>query len=152
MQEKGVWGISILFKNQKLPPIILIVSMLLIFFVLNGVPFLNDSTSTPKSEDVASASQELKEVLQKIDGVGDVELYIYSGKESEMVSKSSLPTFSLFNEQANKEKGIQSILVVAAGADNIQVQNKLKQYLSSVFLLPEHRIVVVPMDEKGVLK
>ena len=126
--------------------------MLLIFFVLNGVPFLSDSTSTPKSEDGASASQELKEVLQKIDGVGDVELYIYNGKPGDVDSKSSLPSFSLFNEQTNKERGIQSILVVAAGADNIQVQNKLKQYLSSVFILPKHRIVVVPMDEKGVLK
>lgn len=126
--------------------------MLLIFFVMNGVPFLNDSTSTPTSEDGAYASQELKAVLQKIDGVGDVELFIYSGKKNEVDSKSSLPTFSLFNEQTSKESGIQSILVVAAGADNIQVQNKLKQYLSSIFILPEHRIVVVPMDEKGVLK
>lgn len=126
--------------------------MLLIFFVMNGVPFLNDSTSTPTSEDGASASQELKAVLQKIDGVGDVELFIYSGKQNEVDSKSSLPTFSLFNEQTSKESGIQSILVVAAGADNIQVQHKLKQYLSSIFILPEHRIVVVPMDEKGVLK
>lgn len=120
---------------------------------MNGVPFLNDSTSTPTSEDGASASQQLKAVLQKIDGVGDVELFIYSGKQSEVSSsKNSLPTFSLFNEQTSKESGIQSILVVAAGADNIQVQNKLKKYLSSVFILPEHRIVVVPMDEKGVLK
>lgn len=126
--------------------------MLLIFFVINGVPFFQDANSTPTPEEEATEFQDLKKVLQKIDGVGDVELFIYSGKTSETESKNNLPNFTLFNEQTSKESEIQSILVVAAGADNIQIQNKLKQYLSSVFILPQHRIVVVPMDEKGVLK
>ena len=126
--------------------------MLLIFFVINGVPLLQDSTSTPTSKEAATAFQDLKQVLQKIDGVGDVELFIYSGKTSETDSKNNLPNFSLFNEQTSKEGEIQSILVVAAGANNVQVQNNLRKYLSSVFILPQHRIVVVPMDEKGVLK
>jgi len=126
--------------------------MLLIFFVINGVPFFQDVNATPTPEEDATEFQDLKKVLQKIDGVGDVELFIYSGKTSETESKNNLPNFTLFNEQTSKEREIQSILVVAAGADNIQIQNKLKQYLSSVFILPQHRIVVVPMDEKGVLK
>jgi len=126
--------------------------MLLIFFVINGVPLLQDTKSSPTSEEAATAFQDLKEVLQKIDGVGDVELFIYSGKTSESESKNNLPNFSLFGEQTSKESEIQSILVVAAGANNVQVQNNLRKYLSSVFILPQHRIVVVPMDEKGVLK
>jgi stage III sporulation protein AG len=120
--------------------------------VINGVPFFQGANATPTPEEEATEFQDLKKVLQKIDGVGDVELFIYSGKTSETESKNNLPNFTLFNEQTSKEREIQSILVVAAGADNIQIQNKLKQYLSSVFILPQHRIVVVPMDEKGVLK
>ncbi|MFX3674788.1 MAG: hypothetical protein ACE3JQ_10115 [Paenisporosarcina sp.] len=145
-----MWAISIQL-NRKFPPLILIVSMLLVFFVINGVPLFQGTKSSPTPEE-ETAFLELKQVLQKIDGVGDVELFIYSGKISETESKNDLPNFSLFNEQTSKDHEIQSILVVAAGADNIQIQNKLRQYLSSVFILPQHRIVVVPMDEKGVLK
>lgn len=147
-----MWGISIQLKNKKFPPLILIVSMLIIFFVINGASLFKDAKSTPTSEEGATEFQELKQVLQKIDGVGDVELFIYSGESSTIDSEKNTPSFTLFNEQTSKEIGIKSILVVAAGADDIQVQNKLRQYLSSVFILPEHRIVVVPMDEKGVLK
>jgi hypothetical protein len=147
-----VWGISIQLKNKKFPPMLLIISMLIIFFVMNGVSLFKDTKSTPTSEEVATEFLELKQVLQKIDGVGDVELFIYSGESNTTVSEDKIPSFSLFNEQTSKEIGIKSILVVAAGANDIQVQNKLKQYLSSVFILPEHRIVVVPMDEKGVIK
>lgn len=147
-----MWGISIQLKNKKFPPLILIVSMLIIFFVINGASLFKDAKSTPTSEEGATEFQELKQVLQKIDGVGDVELFIYSGESSKVDSENKIPSFTLFNEQTSKEIKIKSILVVAAGADDIQVQNKLRQYLSSVFILPKHRIVVVPMDEKGVLK
>ena len=126
--------------------------MLIIYFVLNGVPLFNDTKETLTTEEGATAYQDLKQVLQKIDGVGDVELYIYNGKTSSNILGNEQPKFSLFNEQTSKESEIQSILVVAAGADDLQVQNKLRQYLSTVFILPKHRIVVVPMDEKGVLK
>ena len=124
----------------------------MVFFLFNETLFTKQPYTTSQSEDPATQEQSLEKALEKMAGVGEVELFFYTGTNEPLQTVSEKPSFALFDPKTEEQTKIQSILVVARGADQAQIRLKLIKYLSAVLILPEHRIVVVPMDEKGVSK
>ena len=141
-------------KSNRIKSGILLASLLvfMVFVLLNGSLFNSQQSSASQSQDTLSQEQSLKKVLEKMAGVGEVELFFYSGMNAEQQTDSEKPSFPLFDQKSEEPTAIQSVLVVADGAKHAHIQSMLKEYLSAVLMLPEHRIVVVPMDEKGVSK
>ena len=141
-------------KPNRIKSGILLASLLvfMVFVLFNGSLFSSQPNSTSQTQDSFTQEQSLKSALEKMAGVGEVELFFYTGMNESKQVVSEQPSFALFDQQTNQQTTIQSVLVVAEGAHHIQIRAMLTEYLSAVLLLPEHRIVVVPMDEKGVSK
>ncbi len=141
-------------KTNRMKSGLLLASLLvfLVFFLFNETIFTKQAYTTSQSQEPATQEQSLKKALEKMAGVGEVELFFYTGTNEPLQTVSEKPSFALFDPKTEEQTKIQSVLVVARGADQAQVRLKLIKYLSAVLILPEHRIVVVPMDEKGVSK
>jgi len=141
-------------KPNRMKSGILLASLLvfMVFILFNDSLFKDSQNTTSQSQDSFTQEQSLKTAIEKMAGVGEVELFFYKGINESKKTVSENPSFTLFDQQANEQTTIQSVLVVAEGAHHVQIRSMLKDYLSAVLLLPEHRIVVVPMDEKGVSK
>jgi hypothetical protein len=141
-------------KPNRMKSGLLLASLLvfMVFFLFNESIFTKESNTTSQSQDTATQEQSLVKAVEKMAGVGEVELFFYTGTNEPLQTVSEKPSFALFDQKTNEQTKIQSVLVVAQGADQAQIRLELKEYLSAVLLLPEHRIVVVPMDEKGVSK
>ncbi|PUB11208.1 hypothetical protein [Paenisporosarcina sp. OV554] len=141
-------------KMNRMKSGLLLASLLvfMVFFLFNETLFTKQPYTTSQSEDPATQEQSLEKALEKMAGVGEVELFFYTGTNEPLQTVSEKPSFALFDPKTEEQTKIQSILVVARGADQAQIRLKLIKYLSAVLILPEHRIVVVPMDEKGVSK
>lgn len=124
----------------------------MVFFLLNESIFTKQPNTSSQSQDAVTLEHSLKTALEKMAGVGEVELFFYTGMNEPQQTVTEKPSFALFDQTTNEQKTIQSVLVVASGADQAKTRIMLKEYLAAVLILPEHRIVVVPMDEKGVSK
>ena len=89
----------------------------------------------------------LQEALMKIEGIGEISLYFhYENRES---TNPLSDYFSTSTASAKKGSELQGVLVVAEGAEDLKIQNKLSKILSTVLQLPEHRIVIVEMNKRG---
>ncbi|EPD53626.1 hypothetical protein HMPREF1210_00449 [Paenisporosarcina sp. HGH0030] len=141
-------------KTNRMKSGILLASLLvfMVFFLLNESIFTKQPNTSSQSQDAVTLEHSLKTALEKMAGVGEVELFFYTGMNEPQQTVTEKPSFALFDQTTNEQKTIQSVLVVATGADQAKTRIMLKEYLAAVLLLPEHRIVVVPMDEKGVSK
>ena len=141
-------------KPNRIKSGILLASLLvfMVFVLFSDSLFNNQQDTTSQSQDSFTQQQSLKNALEKMAGVGEVELFFYTGMNESQKTVSEKPSFALFDQQTTEQTSIQSVLVVANGAHQAKIRSMLKEYLSAVLLLPQHRIVVVPMDEKGVSK
>lgn len=90
----------------------------------------------------------LEEALMKMDGIGEV--FIYFHYERVETSSPLADYFSVSGSSLEKGNPLQGILVVAEGADNSKTKNELTRILSAVLQLPEHRIVIVEMNKRGI--
>ena len=83
----------------------------------------------------------------KIEGIGEVTLYFHyeNGEATNPLSDY----FSISTASAKKGNELQGVLVVAEGAEDFKIKNKLSKILSTVLQLPEHRIVIVEMKKRG---
>ncbi len=124
----------------------------MVFFLFNTFFFTKQPSTASQSKDTASQEQSLKNALENMAGVGEVELFFYTGTNEPQQSVLEKPSFTLFDQKKSEQTTIRSILVVATGADQAHIRLLLKEYLSAILFLPKHRIIVVPMDEKGVSK
>ncbi|MFD1204414.1 MULTISPECIES: hypothetical protein [Sporosarcina] len=88
----------------------------------------------------------LEEALMKIEGIGEVHIYFHYD-QAEGASLSNYFTSS--SSAAKKENSLKGMLVVAEGVENPKVQNELKRMLSAVLQLPEHRIQIQKMKNRG---
>jgi len=99
-------------------------------------------------EEDSRAYAALEQALMEIEGVGEVKLYFHY-QEGEAVNPLT-DYFSLSTAQVEKgADNLQGILVIAEGAADPGIQNKLSKLLSAVIQLPEYRIVIVEMKKRG---
>lgn len=93
----------------------------------------------------------LEEVLESIEGVGKVKVYVhYFGQEAPNADSQWLGDY--FRQQ-NPSQAISGLLIVAEGANDIFIRENLTETISRITQLPSHRIVIVPMkNEEDVEK
>lgn len=88
----------------------------------------------------------LEEALMEIEGIGDVTLYFHY--ENGNAGNPLSDYFSMSTTSPKKGNELQGVLVIAEGAENLEIKSKLLRILSTVLQLPEHRIVV-EMKKRG---
>lgn len=87
----------------------------------------------------------LAAVLETIEGVGHVEVYVH--QPTGLNDSNSL----LFNDYFQKKVPVNQsggVLIVAEGAENVFTRTELAATISQILQLPQHRIVIVPMKKK----
>ncbi|WP_264988502.1 hypothetical protein [Lysinibacillus piscis] len=91
--------------------------------------------------------EKLAQVLQAIQGVGEVKVYFYYGDLE--VAQDDNKLFSQYFRGTDQQKTtVTGILVVAQGASDIFMKNEIRTVISQMMQLPIHRIVIVPMENK----
>lgn len=90
----------------------------------------------------------LETALMKMEGIGEV--FIYFHYEHVDTSSSLADILSVSGSSPKKASSLQGILVVAEGVDNSKKKNELTRILSAVLQLPEHRIVIVEHEKRGI--
>lgn len=101
--------------------------------------------SSNESKQLGSTDQltELEAILGRIDGVGQVKVYIHQDNVKQETS-----VFQSYFQNEASENSVFGILVVAEGATDDGVKRSLINTLSRVLQVPTHRIVIVPMVVK----
>lgn len=94
------------------------------------------------AKDEFSQTSILEDTIRQIEGVGDVRVFIYEGKQE------SGSFFISYFEDEKQALPIEGILIVAEGASNIETTRMLKEAVANVFQISSHRIVIVPMSKK----
>ncbi|MGF9975258.1 hypothetical protein ABE042_21410 [Viridibacillus arvi] len=141
---------SIYYVGIMMAIVIIIVAM----FSYNNE---NPMKTSSKGENVSTnEAEQLAVILSRIDKVGKVELYFYSGGQTAQDVKkesSSLENYFSWSNTTGQESGqVTGVLVVAEGANDIAVKNELVTTLTKVLEIPAHRIVVMPMEKRGEIK
>ena len=101
----------------------------------------NTSEATPVRE-----KDDLAVILEKVSGVGKVEIYFHYGKSSGDVQENDLSFFQWTSDSRKDKEELVGILVVAEGASDKRIQNNLIRTLSSVLQISPHRIVIEEME------
>ena len=108
----------------------------LIVLALVGFLLFRQETSPSVNETVEA---KLATTLSKIEGVGQVYVYVHTEESRE----SPLFSFSAV-ESADAYTGV---LIVSEGASSPLIRRKLQETVSAILQLPAHRIVILPMEE-----
>lgn len=118
----------------------------LVMLVFGGLWITTLGGGTQQKEEKRMQST-LEETLEQMDGLGKVTVYFhYDEKESE---SSLAGYFSMSPTVAKERSPLKGLLVVAEGVENPAIRNSLSQLLANVLQLPEHRIVIVEMKNRG---
>ncbi|MDI7742216.1 hypothetical protein QMK38_09405 [Lysinibacillus fusiformis] len=131
------------WTKQKL---IFIPIAVLVFIAYISVT-LNDSNEEQSSTSSGEEAR-LEQALGQIQGVGQVKVYFHYGTESPAENDSD----SLLNgylSSSEKEKNVSGLLVVSEGASNPAIKKQLLETISRVMQMPTHRIMIVPMENRG---
>lgn len=83
----------------------------------------------------------LEAVLQSIEGIGRVSIYMH-----EQGAEQSVSFFQTMPERTSTN----GILIVCEGANDLQVRKQLYEAIESVLDIPSHRIVILPMKKEEV--
>ena len=127
-------------KKDKIKSLVLVLlaGLMLLVFSVPGLWTKKAVTETTVSEGsvteqvpVRNADEiRLGAVLSEIKGVGKV--------ESMIVFRSG-----------DKQEGIEGILIVAEGAENVEIVRDISDAAEALFGIPKHKIVILPMQMKG---
>ncbi|HWK24015.1 MAG TPA: hypothetical protein VNS08_13365 [Ureibacillus sp.] len=118
--------------------------------VLAFIAYISVTWNDSKQEQNNSTTEEsrLEQALGQIQGVGQVKVYFHYGSETPAENDSD----SLLNgylSSSEKEKTVTGLLVVSEGASNPSIKKQLLETISRVMQMPTHRIMIVPMENKG---
>lgn len=105
-------------------------------------PISNDD----EERSVGTITEQLEGILAKMDGVGQVELYIHYEEAS---TQDGL--FSTYFQTSESQSPITGILIVAEGANTEGVKQALITTVSKVLQVSPHRIAIVQMNNKEAL-
>ncbi|PYF03021.1 hypothetical protein [Ureibacillus chungkukjangi] len=132
------------WKKQKL---IFIPIAVLVFIAYISVTW-NDSTGTKQSTISSTEEARLEQALSQIQGVGLVKVYFHYDNQP----PKGNDTDNLLNgylSSSETEKYVTGLLVVSEGASNPTIKRQLLETISRVMEMPTHRIMIVPMENKG---
>ncbi|MFJ7933761.1 hypothetical protein [Sporosarcina sp. NPDC096371] len=131
--------------TSKIHPILLgTIVILVIIFITSSLGGIGGEKG--KKEE-SRAFVELEQALMNVEGIGEVLLYPHY--ENVEATNPLANYFSPSTATAAKGNELQGILVVAEGAKDLKIRNQLSKILTTVLQLPEHRIVIVEMNNRG---
>jgi len=134
-----------IFKDKKSTSVIYILLTVGILLLVGGKTQVH--TQIPQIEETAqitnSLDSRMEEILSEIDDVGKVRVMIFFGNEKEAPSSGSL--LSTPKEQVAAKA--QSVVVVAEGADNAAVREKIVRAVKSALGVESHKIEVFERKE-----
>jgi stage III sporulation protein AG len=132
--------------KKKIQTILLGTFIVMIIIFINSNLFGTGGEKGNKEED-SREYVALEKALMQIEGVGNVVLYFHY----EHVEKENALSdyFSLSTPSAKRADNLLGVLVVAEGAKDLRIRNKLSKILSDVLQLPEHRIAIEEMKKEG---
>ncbi len=106
------------------------------------------TSSTNERVTPSSNEEKLEQTLRAMQGVGEVKVYFYYGEMTNETDENNL--FSQYFRGTDKGvKDVTGMLIVSEGASDIFVKNEIRAVVSQVMQLPIHRIIIVPMENKG---
>ena len=136
----------------------------------------NAEIFTPETENENSVEQQLRDILQKISGVGKVEVLITYEDQGKVVIEKDLSVSEELIQESDSSGGnrtttttrnesetvydktespyviqeispsIQGILVVAQGGGNAAVKSKIQETIQALFGLDPHKISIMKME------
>lgn len=131
----------------------------------------NISNNTSSTDNINSnkdtTEQKLAKILSEISGIGDVSVMItyssdvkinpvYDTKEEEKDGQKTVDKTVVYNEQNNNKTvvvesttmpTVEGVIVVAAGANNVEIRSKIAQAVSAVTNVAIYKIQV--FEKKG---
>lgn len=115
--------------------------------VLAFIAYISVTLNDPVKEQYDTSSEEgrLEHTLSQIQGVGQVKVYFHYDDSQATKSKDSLLDF----RTSDGKQAVSGLLVVSEGASDPAIQKKLLETISRVMQMPAHRIMIVPMENKG---
>lgn len=106
----------------------------------------NDGSDVKDAKPASQTTEDLSYILEKISGVGRVEVYFHYEESTEKATESDVSFFQWTSESRKDKEKLVGILVVAEGASDKRIQNNLINTLSSVLQISPHRIVIQEME------
>ena len=103
--------------------------------------------SDSKNEEAQYSFDSLEQILQSMDGVGKVSLYIHYDSPQQQQQND---LFGGYFDVSSQPQVITGVLLVAEGASDERIRRKLITTLSSLLQIAAHRITVVPMKEERI--
>ena len=101
--------------------------------------------SDSKNKEAQYSFNSLEQILQSMDGVGKVSLYIHYDSPQQQND-----LFGGYFDVSTQQQVITGVLLVAEGASDESIRRKLITTLSSLLQIAAHRITVVPMKEERI--
>lgn len=131
-------------NRKKTTVIIVLLTFIIVLFFITDSSFEQHKNKSTQTEN----GNHLETVLKKMEGVGEVEIFLYYGEEEKKTPLSNY--FSNSSSSPKTGSNVQGVLVVAEGASNVKMKNELIHIFASVLQVPEHRIVIVEMKDRGM--
>ena len=150
--EKYKNAIKSMMKKDKL----IILLIIGVIFLLINFPAKTKKNTTDTKENTTGEIEEnsyvknmekrLKQVLSQIEGVGENEVAItVKNNGKSIVQKTNKDDYSQ-DEKADETPEICGVLIVAEGADDIEINSKITKATSVLFGISINRINVLKME------
>ena len=105
----------------------------------------NANTSQVFNESNQTLEYKLRRILGKVDGVGEVDVFINYKGNTETIGSNVM----LNNQERKKsdKKMVEGIIIVAQGGGDAQIISLIRNSVSESFGIPLHKVVVLKMSE-----
>ncbi|MFJ5768648.1 hypothetical protein [Psychrobacillus sp. NPDC093180] len=126
--------------------VVISIAVLIISLLFSEMFLWNDESNEQETKLAPKTTEDLGYILEKINGVGRVEVYFHYKENTEKSTESEVSFFQWTSDSRGDKEELIGILVVAEGARDKRVQNNLIKTLSSVLQIAPHRIVIQEME------
>ncbi|TQR14510.1 hypothetical protein [Psychrobacillus lasiicapitis] len=126
--------------------VVISIAVLIISLLFSEMFLWNNESNEQETKLAPKTTEDLGYILEKISGVGRVEVYFHYKESTEKSTESEVSFFQWTSDSRGDKEELIGILVVAEGARDKRVQNNLIKTLSSVLQIAPHRIVIQEME------
>jgi len=111
----------------------------------NAIKTSADTANTFSENNNYSLENKLKKTLCKVDGVGDVDVFINYKRNKDATQNNII--FKSSDLKADNNAEVEGIIVVAQGGGDAGIVSIIRNSVSEAFGLPLHKVIVLKMVE-----
>lgn len=116
--------------------------------IIAFIAYISVTSNDPKLEPSAGTPEvKLEQVLSEMEGVGKVKVYFHYEQSGSSNDERLLSDY--FRSNGQESETVSGMLVVSEGASNPTIKLELQKTISGIMQMPAHRIMIVPMENKG---